>query len=835
MGRPNRSDVDRRGNRRRRATQRQALGRTSDSQYTVPGGPSVQKNASDDTDQSNEQSAKSFLDPYEINELTSHLKTAISNVDYDEVHAVLNNCFDKVAVGEYKWILEMKLLGLSVDEIADELLERSQHGPWIYSEFNVPDVKKRRRRFHLPSCLHGRKEDETMSTVSPQPNQALMSLESPLNSPETLEADSVRETIGYLCGIGGVSPMPDGSPSLQFGSVVFENANTTAIISLGNRDSQQTVSYIFQHLKKAIGTLQQVGGCCDSFTFLAIQETLVELGRIDTNDGASALEPLISLTNPEANLVGLGQDLLSSLTAQFYSLAFALYAQGHCEPFSPFFLDTSLKRILLIGNQIWSPYFTGPCIVASIVELSCFGEMIQRRVFAFQYFQTFERSKVFSDYGIQFDLKACPEDLLDTWGPGDFIIPKHDSENLHAISIGGGLITCATTQTENHRLPTLHWSPASKCNTTVNSTFPRHEKMVIGSRVFINQACKVTPQEQVPMAIPWLKELGTFPSYWEVSERQLGLGVQAGQSVVGILSFAQTWVKRLGQTKKSNILAKRSLSIADLEGLFAVQVSFCTGIARRVRLRELLADMLPAYVADLATKPCLWERLQSCDILGILRHEDFTAHYKKLDHELQVEFETLAIAVLFLLQDTGVDRKGESFVIGYIPQGSGVLCFKVPIERESFWARILADSQDVATFAYVATKCFETDLVKCRGPNEQWMNTTALFSTAVSPCPDRKVTQEIVKQQRYWTLKDSEAYLIGQVDAPLLVRVIRPFFQDEPELVVSMSTIIAPILRRLSRKQGHKRPWRLRESRAIDHQHKMAESVVVTAAFQGSK
>jgi hypothetical protein len=297
------------------------------------------------------------------------------------------------------------------------------------------------------------------------------------------------------------------------------------------------------------------------------------------------------------------------------------------------------------------------------------------------------------------------------------------------------------------------------------------------------------------------------------------------------MNFAQTWVKRLGQTKKSNILAKRSLSIADLEGPFAVQVSFCTGIARRVRLRELLADVLPAYVADLATQPYYWKRLQGCNILQILRDGDFRARYQKLDRELQAKFETLAIAVLFLLQDTGVDTKGEKFVVGCAPLELTVQCFKIPIEKESFWARILADSEDVATFAYVATRCFETDLVRCRGPNEPWVNTTALFWTAVSLCQGRLVKEGITAQQTNWTLKDSEAYLIGRADAPLLVRVLRPSVQDEPELLISMSTIIAPFLRRWNRKVGYRRPWRLRESRAIGHQHQMAESVVVTADF----
>ncbi|CZR32672.1 uncharacterized protein FPRO_01972 [Fusarium proliferatum ET1] len=762
----------------------------------------------------------------DMEQWTRPLKIAILDIDYDKVYDILRNSFDKVTVGEYSWLLELKALGLSMDEIADELLEKAQHGPWIYSKIDVHDVGSYVHGFHLQRCLHTSREDETMRAISLHSSQSLIRI-------ETDRDVSIRDTIGYLCGVGGVSPMPDGSHNLQFGSVNFQNANSTAIVSLMTSQSAQAVPNVLQHLHMAIGALQEVGGCCDSFSFLARRESFVELERIYP-DITSEPGPLVSLTKSEAKIEGFNQLLRDSLTAQFLSLAFALYAQGHCEPFGPFFLDTPLKRILLLGNQIWGPTFTGPCILATPVDLSCFGEMIQRQVFAFQYFDNFERSRVFSDCDKKMDLKGCPEDLLDTWGPGDFIMPKDDTENLHAISIGGGLITSISTEAESHQLPVLHWSTVSEENKKFTSTFPRHEKMLIGSRVSINLACRMTPQKQVRAAVPYLKELGTFPSYWEVSERQLGLGLQAGQNAVGIVNFAQTWVKRLGQTRKSSILSKRYLAIADLEAPFAVQVSFCTGIARRVPLRELLADVLPVYVADLATQPCYWNKLQESDICKMLRDTDFRTRYQKLDRELQAEFETLAIATLFVLQDTGVDRKGENFVVGCIPRGLGAQCFKIPIEKESFWARILADSEDVATFAYMATSCFETDLVKCRGPNEQWMNTTALFSTAVSLCQDRIAAQGTIAQQANWTLKDSEAYLIGRVDAPLLVRVIRPNMQDEPELLVSLSTIIAPFLRRWSRKQGFKRPWRLRESRAIDHQHQMAESVVVIADFATS-
>ncbi|KAG4272978.1 hypothetical protein FPRO04_10058 [Fusarium proliferatum] len=676
--------------------------------------------------------AEVLADSYDKDLWTSPFKTAIFNVDHDKVHAILKNSFNEVATDEYSWLLELKALGLSTGEIADELLERSQYGPWIYSKIDVPEVGTFLPHFHVAECLHSDKEDESMPTVSSQLTQAPMSIEAD-------SENSVREPIQYFCGIGGVTPMPDGSPNLQFGSVVFEDASSVAIVSLMNSQFFEVVPNVMEYLSKAISTLQQVGGCCDSFTFLARREDLVELQRVK-HGRMSGLEALASGKNSEASLEDLDSQLLSSLTAQLFSLGFSFYAQGHCEPFKPFFLDTPLKRILLIGNQIWGPSFTGPCILASVVELSCFGEMIERRVFAFQYFEAFERSKVFSDSDKKFDLKACPEDLLDTWGPGEFIIPKDDPENLHAIHIGGGLIT--STPVQHNQVPTLHWNRLSPSSTPFASTFPRNEKLVIGLRVSINQACALNPQ-WFEMSLELLQELGTHPSFWEVSERQVGVGGQAGQSAVGILSFAQTWVKRLGQTRKAKLLASRSLLIADLEGHFAVQVSFCTGIARRVSLRELLADVLSIYVAGLATKPHRWDDLEQSGIEEILRDNNFRIRLKKLDRELQKEFETLAFAVLFLLQDTGVDRHGEHFIVSCVSTGLTTQCVKIPLAGESFWAKILADSDEVATFAYVAPTCFQTGA-------------------------------------------DAEEYHIGRSDRPFRVRVLRPRVLDEPELLISI-------------------------------------------------
>ncbi|KAF4447977.1 hypothetical protein F53441_8568 [Fusarium austroafricanum] len=776
---------------------------------------------------------QSFIEPSMIQQSTSprtiaeDFKSAVFKLDRDNVYDILKNSFTEVAIGEYTWLLELKALGLSMDEIANELLEESQDRPWIYSKIRVANVEPFHHDFHIPRCAHSRNENNSMSTLSSQPNRDLKNLEF---EPEAKSEPSIRATIEYFTGIGGVAPMPDGTRSLQFG-------HSSCFAAFGKSYWHSSASWWMLRL-----------------LHLVQQEDLVEVDRIDFAD----LKAFADLRSATTSTINIQQLLMASLTsqthsdvkpeasgdldplflealaAQFLSLAFALYAQGHCEPFRPFFLDTSLKRILLIGNQIWSPSFTGPCILASSVGLTCFGEMVQRRVFTFRYFEAFERSKVFSGSDMQFDLKACPEDLLDTWGPGDFIIPNNEPENLHAISIGGGLIVSTFKKSKakdsKPQIPVLHWSSSQELDPT-STAFPRNAKMVIGSRVFINQSCRVTAEKQIELAAQYLENLGTFSNYWEPSERQVGIGFQGGQSAVGILSFAQTWVKKRGMTNKSKILAQRPLFISDLEGPYAVQVSFCTGIARRVRLRELLADILPVYVKNLATPPLHRDKLiGGSEILEILRDDNFTVRYQGLNRDLQAEFESLAFAVLSLLRDTGVDKDRENLVIGCIRPKIAAQCFKIPLKKESLWAQMVADSEGVATFAYAATRCFETDRVKCRGPIKHWDNKTALFWTDVSLCRGELVEEGVIQHQAQWRLRDSEAYLI-RLDEPLLARVLSPDVQNEPDLLVSKSTIPASFLIRLNGKVGHKKPW-IRESTDIDYLHQKAESVVVAAEFE---
>lgn len=781
------------------------------------------------------------------------LKNAVSLHDSKKTRELLHKCFPQVAVGEYSWLVELQQLGHSASEIADILIEKSLYGPWIFGEFEPPLVQPFDEDFHLRGCIHKAKEDT-------EANSAGKFNESILDTTPSVNAGNfefpIRETVEYFCGLGGARPVTNGVTEIELGSVIFGENDTHATVSFSGleyspqnnlKNLLKTWNKILQNLEFAAGVLQQVGGCCDSFTFLSRQEAYIEVQKVELSKLRKfhkLLEELIATYDgtlsswqqvwSQLSLIGLERLVadypqplansfaihVCSLTLQFLSLAMLSYSQAHCGPLRPFFLDTAQEKVILLGSGDTNSYPEMPRIVGSLAELTCMGEMTGQPVFAFQYFPKHDVNLIKESSHGKFDLLACPEDLLDTWGPGKLIEDVNDPLKLFAISVRDGIITPIKKAGQT----VLHWSRDPALTNTSTASFDRTSKIIIGALVDENPRCQPNTEAQMTIIQRILEELGTFPSYWEVSERQAGLGAQVGQYAVASLQLNQTWVKMRGYTKKSKLLAQRSIYTADLEGPFGVQVSLCTGVARRVRLRELLADILPVYVDTLVVKPPLWRSLnEQFDIINALRGASLAEWLDTLDADHQKTFENLIFAILFLLQDTGVDRKGQNFIVAFIQRDSPSHCFKVPCKKETYWARMLVDSEEVATFAYITTKCLETTQVKCRGPKATWANSIGLLGTAVS-CYQDRITSSVTTQ---WALKDSEVYLLGTPETPLFVRVYRPNRDQAPQLLVSLSNIPREYLYRLYLR-GKTR--RLSERKAIDQS---AESVLVLVSQQG--
>ncbi|KAK2748760.1 hypothetical protein FQN57_000341 [Myotisia sp. PD_48] len=388
-----------------------------------------------------------------------------------------------------------------------------------------------------------------------------------------------------------------------------------------------------------------------------------------------------------------------------------------------------------------------------------------------------------------YDLFVSPEDILDTWGPGHLITDITNPMRVYAVSVAGGNIQA----TRSGDQITYHWSRGWSPSEVPMISFDRSLKKPIGASIRSNLECgsiKKLPEWQSSI-IPHV--LGTFPSVWEVSELQLAL--QGG--LYAIVQANKVWTKAPGRTKKDQLLSPEEFTIADFEGSYAVQVSYCTGIARRAPLRELLADILPAYINELVQPQPLWEKF-STQILDALRGPDLKDWLQSLG--------------------TGIDRSGEHFVIATIHEEYGLQALKVRCERESYWAKILADSEDIATFAYIVPKCFVTDSILCTAPTA-WKNSTTLFETAV--CRSHYSMPP--------KLGEAKAYLIGKPDSPLLARIDKSPDLLEPRLLVKNSIIPPSVLWRLY----EKKEMRLRER--LSANQAAAEAILILTDSSGSK
>lgn len=158
------------------------------------------------------------------------------------------------------------------------------------------------------------------------------------------------------------------------------------------------------------------------------------------------------------------------------------------------------------------------------------------------------------------------------------------------------------------------------------------------------------------------------------------------------------------------------MELAFLLSNCGLQVSFCTGVARRVALRELLADVMVSFVESRLVKPAFWDELKThYDIVENFKNGDLQEWFNQLATPYKETTVGIVRSMLEVLKDTGIDKNGEELVIAWIRREGPYTCLRLRCEKTSLWARILADSEDCATFACITPLCLESENHKCRG------------------------------------------------------------------------------------------------------------------------
>ncbi|CAI4212055.1 unnamed protein product [Parascedosporium putredinis] len=377
---------------------------------------------------------------------------------------------------------------------------------------------------------------------------------------------------------------------------------------------------------------------------------------------------------------------------------------------SPWIYLTLVSESTLVAELLGSQTTPGPypIVEANLKALTCIGDMLQGPVLVFSPFQLEgHASEVLGNPALaQFDLLASPEDLIDTWGPGQFVVPITQSKLPSAIRICGGFIY---ESDRDRRI--FHWcryaTPGQFCQGELD---PR-VKIRIGAHVTVNDNCRLDEGQHRGHCSNLLHSLDTHPPGWILAEKQFGF---QGGGDFALLHVTAGYHRYPGRTLKQSYLDRPDEELVTLlEDYWGVQVSLCTGIARRVSLRAMVADLLPIFAASLTrSEDCVsWESLErDHSIHEAFRRDNLKLWLRNLNMQLYGLVLRGIRGILDALRKTGLDQERKSLLVSWPYSNDMLRCFRIDLgQRESSWARLIADSEDCATFATVVVKAVKSN------------------------------------------------------------------------------------------------------------------------------
>ncbi|KAF8860775.1 hypothetical protein BDZ45DRAFT_724295 [Acephala macrosclerotiorum] len=822
---------------------------------------------------------KDFLRP---DASPAKLQELVVDGDVVAVTKMLSTRFGEVAQLEFEWLHELLDIGSSFEEMATLLIDGEQASPWVILDHRISISSLPSIGFHQPHCVHsgGQKLD-----TAPR---AINSTSRKTEASSATDYIGIRKVISELCGIAGSIPLSSKEDECEWmTSARFAKDNTVVWIRYDGGDSRaistiykpafrtldslrhELVSRIdaLERAYHAIGYLQETGICCDAFTILVLRARdspngvpFVELCTVDislveslklavqlyttnTSD-AGYLQSCASIAKTIISKISeqYSEDLLldrmfeasiclnqCALAIQILTVGILSYAQGHTGGLHPHFLVDPLSELHLLGMDADE---SEAHIVMNLVQLTCIGDMLQKPVLVFRVANVEFPSSYVNDLDEErkFDLFASPESVADTWGPARFVVnasitsaaaessSQQTSRNLRAVEVGGGTITHTDANSQK-----LHWCAGIR--PYFGATFDSKEKILIGG-VTVNEKCPLDEGEswRLPVTNAYLRHLGTHQGGWELQQKQIGL--QGGQYAV--LQFNSTYVKQEGVTLKQQqlMLPSNEIDLAFLNSTCGLQISFCTGVARRVALRELLADVMVDFVESKVSKPPHWEELKSAhSIVQNFRAGNLGQWFDSLTPEQRESAIHIVRSMLEVLKDTGIGKNDEELVIAWVRRESPYSCLRLRCEKTSLWARILADSEDCATFACITPLCLEIEKHKCRGLTiAPWHNVSTLLDTTVCPQRSNRELLNVVNALAPFKLEHQVSYWIGKSGSNLIAKVWLTN-DPEPRLVVRQKVIPEKYRSRLP-KAIVERLGRLREQQASNA---VASQVVILA------
>ena len=413
---------------------------------------------------------------------------------------------------------------------------------------------------------------------------------------------------------------------------------------------------------------------------------------------------------------------LCHMTAVLLDLALVSYVGSHGLPFCANYLRQESQVIEMQGKS--EDDFSFRC---SMQPFSCLhGFLDQGTAWVFHFSPGRKLpSRTDPPAKVKLSILARMEDFADIWGPV-WTIPA-ESGLIKRYNVSKGVI-CRVGHRQNvFNAVQCHWySRASFHRRCTSKLLTRSEDLLLANDDLLliggvfrqNHHCHYTLGDYEAEYGNGMGTLGTTPSYWKADTRGLSLGLSKvfGVTVSGSQKLIpQTTLKQHILDKWTNNATRANPGL--LNQYLGVEISNCTGNARRISLKHML--LLQAVSPLLERQIPRWtESLWGSSFLAALRNtRDPEAIYNVWRDfpDSRTQMAELVCCVLDVLDTTG--RRESEFLAGFLYEGqesSVLLDYK-----RNYWARLLEDSHLSGVYAVINEVCLE-----CQLPNHSAMTCT---------------------------------------------------------------------------------------------------------------
>jgi Ubiquitin family len=386
----------------------------------------------------------------------------------------------------------------------------------------------------------------------------------------------------------------------------------------------------------------------------------------------------------------------------------------------------------------------GSCVKCSLRPLACLNEFLNTPVWVFQLEGETPYPQGRGTPGKELSILTRIDVFADVWGPVWPVRenPSDPTSMVLQYNVSRGFIRRAETLRSPIKNAIMcHLYPRSFSDADRGSSLPagqtglvpvrQDDRLLIGGLLREDPHCPYKSRHYEDDYDDSMGYLGTVPEFWRLEQRTLGF--TAGQYIGLVANGTQKLIP--GVTLKEHIWNEFSQSpqnanIDWLNNFVGVEISHCTGNARRIRMRDLLRvkkvrERLNRLVPN-------WERTEwGQQFSRALNDSDFAAIQRLWDGPLETrqEIGTLVSKMLQLLHTTGLQGQRD-FVAAYF--GNGVDKFSTLPTRGNEWAKSLRDSMNTATYAVIGDMC-----LKYTGRNNSaelcsQQHTTTVFQTKIT-------------------------------------------------------------------------------------------------------